>query len=67
MISTSGLLYALTLVTTLGCGTIAGVFFALAPSDDQNLAVLRAEAIIRQRALQKMTIRAKAMRRLENT
>ena len=28
MISTSGLLYALTLVTTLGCGTIAGVFFA---------------------------------------
>ena len=29
MISTSGLNYALTLVTALGCGTIAGVFFAL--------------------------------------
>ena len=28
MISTSGLNYALTLVTALGCGTIAGVFFA---------------------------------------
>jgi uncharacterized membrane protein len=28
MISTSGLNYALTLVTVLGCGTIAGVFFA---------------------------------------
>jgi uncharacterized membrane protein len=28
MISTSGLTYALTLVTALGCGTIAGVFFA---------------------------------------
>jgi len=28
MISTSGLNYALTLVTILGCGTIAGVFFA---------------------------------------
>ena len=27
MISTSGLNYALTLVTALGCGTIAGVFF----------------------------------------
>jgi hypothetical protein len=36
----------------------AGVFFALSPSDDQDLAVLRSEAIIRQRALQKMTIRA---------
>jgi uncharacterized membrane protein len=28
MISTSGLNYALTLLTALGCGTIAGVFFA---------------------------------------
>ena len=28
MISTNGLTYALTLVTALGCGTIAGVFFA---------------------------------------
>jgi uncharacterized membrane protein len=28
MMSTSGLNYALTLVTALGCGTIAGVFFA---------------------------------------
>ena len=43
MISTSGLNYALTLVTALGCGIIAGVFFAFSSFVMKALARLPAE------------------------
>jgi uncharacterized membrane protein len=43
MISVSGLNYALTLVTALGCGTIAGVFFAFSTFVMKALARLSPE------------------------
>jgi uncharacterized membrane protein len=43
MISTSGLNYALTLVTAVGCGTIAGVFFAFSTFVMKALARLPSE------------------------